>query len=163
MRGDATTEYRYGSLGSKEAKGLNVASPTTLSTGTNARGDGVVTMFSENNMGNTIHEQRHGGQNARNELNIATGANYGVAEEIGAYRAQYSWEGKLEYRERPTADIMLQRVRAGQDPTKVTINNIGQITGAVVNSIVGPGFIPIYPPRNAAGVLIIPLDIWNRN
>ncbi|WP_255373915.1 RHS repeat domain-containing protein [[Flexibacter] sp. ATCC 35208] len=163
MRSDENTEYKYGSVGSKDFMALGLVGPTTTSTGTNAKVDGVVTMFIESNMGSQLHETRHGGQNARNEFNIATAANYGVADEISAYRAQYAWSGGLEYRDQPAADVMMQRVRAGQDPTKGIINNINQITGAVVNSMVDPGFIPIYPPRNVAGVLIIPLNVWNRN
>jgi len=163
MRTDEKTEYRYESLGSKEAKGLNLVGPSTLSTGSNAKGDGVVTMFTESNMGSQLHETRHGGQNARGEFNISTLANYGVADEISAYKAQYSWGGKLEFRDQPASDIMMQRLMAGQDPTKVIINNIRQITGSTVNSMVDPGFNPIYPPRDAAGNLIIPLDVWNKN
>jgi RHS repeat-associated protein len=163
MRSDAKTEYRYGNLDSKEAKSLNLSGPSTLSTGTNSKGDGVVTMFTESNMGSQLHETRHGGQNARGEFNISTSANYGVADEVSAYRAQYSWDGKLEFRDQPTPEIMLQRFKAGQDPVKSIINNIGQINSAAVNSMVDPGFKPIYPPRDAAGKLIIPLDLWNKN
>jgi hypothetical protein len=163
MRSDENTEYKYDKVGSKDFKALGLVGPSTTSTGTNAKGDGVVTMFTKKNLGSQLHETRHGGQNARGEFNIATGANYGVADEISAYRAQYSWDGKLDYREQPTSAVMLQRLQAGQAPTIGTINNINQITGAVVNSMVDPGFIPIYPPRDASGNLIISLDVWNRN
>lgn len=63
-------------------------------------------MFTERNMGSRLHETRHGGQNARGEFNITTGANYGVADEIAAYRAQYSWSGNLVYQVQPTPDQM---------------------------------------------------------
>ena len=163
MRNDENTEYRYGKVGSREYTKSGLDGPTTAATGINNKRDGVITMFTDRNMGSRLHESRHGGQNARNEFNIGTGDNYGVADEVSAYKAQYSWRGNLVYRDQPAADIMLQRVRAGQDPTKVAINSIGLITAAVVNSMVDPGFKPIYPPRDDKGVLIIQLDVWNRN
>lgn len=163
MRSDKKTEYRYDNVGSKDYKALGLVGPTTTSTGTNEKGDGVVTMFIEKNIGSQLHETRHGGQNTRGEYDIKTGANYGVADEISAYRAQYSWDGKLEYRDEPTSEMMLQRLKTGQDTTKVIITIIGKINSAAVNSMVAPGFIPIYPPRDKSGNLIIPLDIWNKN
>lgn len=54
-------------------------------------------MFVENNMESKIHESRHGGQHARGELNIVTNTKYGIMDEVSAYRAQYSWNKKLEY------------------------------------------------------------------
>ena len=47
--------------------------------------------------------------------------------------------------------------QGGADPTIGIITNINQINGTVVNSMVDPGFIPIYPPSS------IPLNIWNSN
>ena len=166
MRSDKNTEYKYGSVDNKEFKALGLVGPTTASTGTNARGDGVITMFTENNMGNKLHETKHGGQNARNEFNIATGAKYGVADEIAAYRAQYAWSGSLAYQDQPTPDQMRARLLAGQTfetITQVAIDNINQITGNIINTMVDPGFHQIYPPRDAAGNLIIPLNVWNKN
>jgi len=165
MRNDANTEYRYASANDK-SNPSGVGFPTTTSTGTNSNGDGVITMFTENNMGSVLHEGRHGGQNARGEFNIRTSANYGVADEISAYRAQYSWEGTLIYQDQPSAEVTKQRMQAGQSLatiTQVTLTNINQITGTAVNSMVDPGFTTIYPPKDAAGNLIIPLAVWNRN
>lgn len=163
MRSDQTTQYRYAKSGGSESKQLGLGGPTTTLTGQNARGHNVVTMFTQSNMGSKLHESRHGGQNARGEYNIATGAGYSVADEVSAYRAQYSWSGQLQYRDQPTEAVMMQRLLAGKDPTIGIINNINQINGNVVNSMVDPGFYPIYPPRDNRGNLIIPLDVWNRN
>ena len=157
MRNDKSTEYKYAKLDGKEGKTLGLKGPSTTLTGQNGKGDNVVTMFTEKNMGNQIHETRHGGQNARGEFNVATGAGYGVADEVSAYRAQYSWDGQLQYRDQPSQPVMLQRMMRGQDPTIGTITNINQINGTIVNSMVDPGFIPIYPPPS------IPLNIWNNN
>ena len=164
MRNDANTEYRFRSVNGKEAKANDVVGNTTMATGTNARGDGVVTMFTENKMANKLHETRHGGQNARNEFNIATGANYGVADEVSAYRAEYSWKGTLSYRDNPTDAVAIARALARQPLNVATItNNIALINAAMVNSIMEDGNL-LYPPRNrATGALLIPLDVWNRN
>jgi hypothetical protein len=106
-------------------------------------------MFTESNMGSKLHEGRHGGQNARGEYNIQTGENYGVSDEISAYRAQYSWDGKLEYRSLlPVSnETALERLRMGKDPTMESINHILQITSLVVLSMTDPGNVPIYPPK----------------
>ena len=158
MRNDKTTEYKFNKSDSKEAKSLGLNGPSTLNTGKNEKGDNVVTMFADNNTGSQIHEGRHGGQTVRGEL----GDNYGVADEVSAYRAQYSFDGKLEYRDEPSSETIMNRLKLGQDPTKVSISNIDQIKGAAVNSMVDPGFKPIYPPRDSAGNLITPLDVWNK-
>ncbi|MCR6722581.1 MAG: hypothetical protein NVV59_20315 [Chitinophagaceae bacterium] len=166
MRNDQTTQYRYGSLKSQEAKDLNLAGPSTLSTGTNTRGHGVVTMFTEKNMGSKLHETRHGGQNARGEFNILTGANYGVADEIAAYRAQYSWKGSLTFLDtdlNPTPQQILEAMKRNESPLKNNITSINQINANFVNRQVDPGFRLIYPPRDNAGGLLIPLDVWNNN
>ena len=161
MRNDANTEYRYSGLNSTDAKNNNIVGPTTTQTGVNAKGDNVVTMFTDNKMGSKLHEGRHGGDVARGTLQFNVNGGYGVSHEISAYKAQYSWNGQLQYREQPNQEVMLQRMMGGQDPTVGKITNINQINANIVNSMVDPGFVPIYPPRDANGVLIIPLNIWN--
>ena len=160
MRNDQSTEYKYGKLDSKESKALGLEGPSTLSTGTNAKGDGVVTMFTEKNMGNKIHETRHGGQNARGEFNVLTGAGYGVADEVSAYRAQFSWDGHLKFidtNKNPSQAEILKSLQTGSNPLMNTIRSISRINANFVNSLVDPGFVPIYPPPS------IPLNIWNSN
>jgi len=160
MRNDKSTEYKYEKLDSKEAKTLGVAGPSSAFTGQNSKGDNVVTMFTENNMGNKIHETRHGGQNARGEFNIVTGAKYGVADEVSAYRSQYSWDGSLKFidvNKNPTQAEILNSLQTGSNPLMNTINSINLINANFVNSLVDPGFVPIYPPTG------IPLNIWNSN
>jgi hypothetical protein len=159
MRGDESTEYRYACIDNK-GNTSSRGKPAIDITGKNKAGVKVVTMFTENNMGSKLHESRHGGQNVRGEYDIATGNGYGVADEVSAYRAQYSWDGKLIYRDSPSDATLLDRVKKGQNATTVEINNINDINdinAKMVNSIVDPGFILIYPPSN------IPLNIWNSN
>lgn len=160
MRNDKSTEYKYAKLDGKEGKALGLAGPSTTLTGQNEKGDNIVTMFTEKNMGNQVHETRHGGQNARGEFNVATAAGYGVADEVSAYRAQYSWDGNLKYidsNKNPTQPEIINSMQTGANPWQNTINNINQINSNFVNSLVDPGFIPIYPPSS------IPLNIWNSN
>lgn len=160
MRNDQSTEYKYGQFDGKEGKALGLVGPSTTLTGQNGKGDNVVTMFTEKNMGNQIHETRHGGQNARGEFNVATGAGYGVADEVSAYRAQYSWDGSLKFidvNKTPTQAEILNSLQTGSNPLMNTIKSINLINPNFVNSLVDPGFIPIYPPAS------IPLNIWNSN
>lgn len=166
MRNDASTEYRYAKVGGKESKQLGLGGPSTTLTGQNSKGDNVVTMFTESNMGNKLHESRHGGQNARNEYNIATGAGYGVADEVSAYRAQYSWGGSLTFlnlNANPTPAQLLQALKTGKNPLTENVTNINTINPNMVNSMADPGMVPIYPPKDPQGNLIIPLNVWNSN
>jgi RHS repeat-associated protein len=146
MRNDQSAEYKYAKLDGKEGKALGLVGPSTTLTGQNGKGDNVVTMFTEKNMGNQIHETRHGGQNARGEFNVATGAGYGVADEVSAYRAQYSWDGYLkiiDVNKTPTQAEILNSLQTGSNPLMNTINAINQINANFVNSLVDPGFAPI--------------------
>jgi RHS repeat-associated protein len=167
MRNDKSTEYRYAKLGGRASKQLGLAGPSTTLTGQNSKGDNVITMFTESNTGNQLHETRHGGQNARGDYNIATGAGYGVADEVSAYKAQYSWGGTLgpflNLSANPTQEEILQAVLAGKNPLTTTITNFNAITPNMVNSMGDPGMVPIYPPKDAQGNLMIPLNVWNSN
>ena len=94
------------------------------------------------------------------------GGAYGVSDEISAYKAQYSWNGQLPFLDtdlNPTAAQILAAVQQHQNPLRNNITNINQIDANWVNKLVDPGFKLIYPPRNANGNLIIPLDVWNKN
>ena len=166
MRNDQSTQYRYAKLDGKESKALGLQGPSTTLTGQNSKGDNVVTMFTESNMGNKLHESRHGGQNARGEYNIATGASYGVADEVSAYRAQYSWSGSLTFLDlsaNPTPAQLLIALQTGKNPLTTNVTNINSINPNMVNSMADPGLVPIYPPKDAQGNLIIPLNVWNSN
>ena len=167
MRNDQSTQYRYAKLGGSESKQLGLAGPSTTLTGQNSKGDNVVTMFTESNMGSKLHESRHGGQNVRGEYNIATGAGYGVADEVSAYRAQFSWGATvgpfLDLSANPTQAQILQAVLAGKNPLTTTITNFNAITPNLVNSMADPGMVPIYPPKDGQGNLLIPLNVWNSN
>jgi len=152
MRSNTTTEFRYGSANDK-ANPAGVGMPATEGTGKNAKGDEVVTMFAANNMGSTLHEQRHGGQIARGDF---TNATYGVQEEISAYRAEYSWAGKLDYY--PQIDLSdknnLIKLLGGIEQFKIVLNHINQITSGAINTMVDkPGLMQklVYPP---AGITI---------
>jgi RHS repeat-associated protein len=152
MRNDSSNEYRYGSVGSKEAKSLGVVGPSTVGTGQNNRGDNVISMFTEKNMGNQLHETRHGGQNARGEINAITQQS-SIAAEVSGYRAQYSWDGSLRANTLDSSTIsnivdfqtnLINRtaLNAGMMPPGVTVTNINainQINSNFVNNIVEIG------------------------
>lgn len=137
--------------------------PTTFHTGKNKKGDPIISIFSEKNMGSILHENRHGGQHYRKELNIITGKGYGVNDEIDAYRAQYSWNGELEYRDNPDENTIQQRLLNVQPLYYNTIKNINQISVEIINSMVEDNFQPIYPPKDTNGNLLIPMNDWNSN
>ncbi len=165
MRNDTSNEYRYASVGSKEAKSLGIVGPSTLGTGQNSKGDNVISMFTEKNMGNILHEGRHGGQNTRGEINAFTQSS-SVAAEVSAYRAQYSWSGSLFV---PTIDMnsisnivnfqtnSINRTLMDNNlmPSGVTItnvNNINQINNTFVGNMVeigtGGGYQPLPTVQN---------------
>ena len=139
----------YNAHPNDKANPAGVGKPTTEGTGKNAKGDGVVTMFAGNTMGSQLHEQRHGGQIARGDFTQTT---YGVQEEISAYRAEYSWNGKLEYRSSlpVSPEEALARFKSGKDPTIESINDIRKISTTVILSMVDPGYKPIYPPAGVS-------------
>jgi RHS repeat-associated protein len=176
MRNDASNEYRYASVGSKEAKSLGIVGPSTLGTGQNSKGDNVVSMFTEKNMGNRLHEGRHGGQNARGEINAITQSS-SVAAEVSAYRAQYSWGGSLSS---PTMDLngISNIVNFQTNPinrtlmdnnlmpvgvTTTNINNISQINSSFVGNIVeigsGGGYQPLPTVQNYLMWIYAPLPL----
>ena len=155
MRGNATTEFRYAKA-SDQSNPAGTGNPTTERTGTNQ-----ITMFTEKNMGSKLHEGRHGGQEARGELGNNY-QNYGVQDEVSAYRAQYSWSGKMNYV--PQTDFSnpanLIRLTGGVQAFQQTITNINQINPALVNTLVdNPGLNQqlIYPPQG------ISIQQWNGN
>jgi RHS repeat-associated protein len=157
MRSNTSTEFKYGKLDSKQSKALGLQGPTTTQTGTNAKGDNVVTMFVEKNMGNQIHETRHGGDVARGNLSFNNTGGYGVSHEISAYKAQYSYDGTINFIDQtknPTQADILKSLQNGTNPLQ---NSINSINSNFVNNLVDPGFAPIYPPAS------IPLTIWNAN
>jgi len=168
MRDDESTQYSYSSVSSKKAEEMRIEGPTTVSTGTNKKGHNVVTMFTEGNMETKLHETRHGGQNARGEINISTGKGYGVSDEVSAYRAQYSWSGNLPYLshsiDQRIGGINFKIIQAGINPSFININSIHGINSNMVYDI---GFrytsrvrltagltaiIPLYPPSNISSM-----------
>jgi len=151
MFDDPKNEYKYSIIGEGEA-------PGAIFTGQNSNGMDIITMHVEGTMESKIHESRHGGQHARGELNIVTSSGYGVKDEISAYRAEYSWDKKLEYRVLPSAESIKNMLGAGQKASgKSKVHNINQIHRLFIKELVDPGFKTIYPPST------IPLDVWNTN
>ena len=145
MRNDKKVEYQYWGTTSRKAKQNNISGPTTTSLGKNEKGDVVIGMFVEDKMGSVLHETRHGGQIARREIDPITFQGYGIWAEIDAYRAQYSWEGKLEYLVTPTENDILKTI---QDPSYIPgtriIKRINDINESLIHSIVDPGYEKIY-------------------
>jgi hypothetical protein len=135
MRNDPVTEYKYANLNSKEAKSLNLEGPTTTITGRNSNNDNIVTMFTEKNVGNQLHENRHGGDVARGDLCFDNEGGYGLSHEVSAYRAQYSYEGSL------TLAIGNSNVQNILDIQGISGSTIGNINRAMLDS----GNYPIGP------------------
>jgi len=153
MRGNKDTEFKYASANDK-SNPAGVGKPTTTSTGENQ-----VTMFTENTTGSNLHEGRHGGDISRGTL---TNSTYGVQDEISAYKAQYSFDGKFSYV--PFTDFSNQanimKLTGGIQSFQITLTNINQFTPGVVNSMVdkaGLMQVPIYPPTGVS------IEQWNNN
>ena len=143
MRSDTDAEYRF--YISKDLE-------TQYSSECNELGHTIVNISAPNFEGK-IHEIRHGGQYARNEL----GEKYGVMDEVEAYRAQYSWKGIYRYFYDDTSESAVKgRLYAGLDPFIGTINDINLITPSFVNHLFENGKY-IYPPERISPI------VWNRN
>ncbi len=167
MRGDKSTQYRYANSNGKEAKNLGIkGQPATVGTGTNDKGDNVVTMFTSSNVGQKLHETRHGGQHSRGEIN-AINQTSSISAEVSAYRAQYSWSGSLSARTLDMSTVNIQDIQGlsnsitsqlnrglldlGNYPSGVqttNITNISQITRSFVNNLVEVGNGGIQGGRN---------------
>ena len=158
MRVDKTTEYRYEQWNSSRNLELNLPGPITRKSlmGDNDRGDKVITMFTDTNIENQIHETRHGGQLARNEYSLNSvnipSSNFGAQDEISAYRAEYSYNGALKYM--PAIDtndkqaLILLGTPGGIESFRKTINNINQITNDVLREMVDNAIKQSYIYRN---------------
>ncbi|MDR0938773.1 MAG: hypothetical protein LBN29_05360, partial [Mediterranea sp.] len=139
MRNDKDTEYRYAKASSKDNK-AGTGKPATGQTGMNASGDQIVTMFVEGNISNRLHETRHGGQVARGEYGFSSKGNptsgYGVTSEISAYRAQYSYNGELNYIDATIAfnqQLITQKIM----PPTSTVTSISVITPKFIRYSIG--------------------------
>ncbi len=144
MRNDKNNEYKFDKASS------NNNNPETKRTGANE-----VTIYTDDDS-KQIHENRHGGQIARGEYDIDTSGNVtkgviGASKEIDAYKAQYSFEGKIEYI--PNIDFnnqtnIMNFTLKGGNSFKQTISSMGQINNAFLQKLVdNPGInqTPIYP------------------
>ena len=135
MRNDPNAEYRF----------LTNQEPKSTTIGCNDSNDEVIALYSSD-FGTRIHEIRHGGQHARGEIDLATGQNYGVNDEVDAYRAQYAWLGTYRYIfDDMSTNAIMRRRHAGIDPFFGTINNINLITPNFVNHLIENGQY-LYPP-----------------
>lgn len=117
-------------------------------------------MFVGNDTALTLHEVKHGGQNARGEYNIGTGQGYGVNDEVAAYKAQYSFDEKFIYNSHNIKDqgnVLNQSLfKNGIFPT-TSVSNVNNVNANMVNDIGVPaqspcipgfiGVIPLYPPE----------------
>jgi RHS repeat-associated protein len=130
MRSDKNNFYKF------EKSSKNNGLPETKRTGSNE-----VTMFTDD-FSKQIHEGRHGGQIARGEFNIdMSGAVIsgiaGASKEIDAYRAQYSFDGKIDYvPEINLGTDLLKFMTQGVSGFKQTITSMGQITNTFLQSMV---------------------------
>src|SRR4030042_2114825 len=110
-------------------------------------------------MSQRLHETRHGGDAARGTLDVSPSSkNWGVSDEVSAYKAQYSWNGSLSYK---PANSPLQSFAPA-----IPVSNIGLINASLVNNIGGfitfttpsgvkiPGWGALYPTNT---------DQWKNN
>ena len=135
MRNDPNAEYRF----------LTNQEPKSTIIGCNDSNDEVIALYSSD-FETRIHEIRHGGQHARGEIDLATGQNYGVNDEVDAYRAQYAWLGTYRYIfDDMSTNAIMRRRHAGIDLFFGTINNINLITPNFVNHLIENGQY-LYPP-----------------
>ena len=145
MRNDADTEYRFIKSTTPKIRALEE---------TNNNGNEVI-VISYINFETRLHESRHGGQHAREEIDVVNFNGYGVMDEVDAYRAQYSWSGVYNYLyDDLSSEAILRRVNAGLNPLIGTISNIDNITPAFINRLIEDNNY-LYPP------LGIKLDYWN--
>jgi hypothetical protein len=121
MRNDHSTVYSYKKTDNK------VNTPTTTQVGTNRKGQKRVNMYYDS-QGTQIHEGRHGGDIARGNLNIdnnSSGYNYGVSHEVGAYRAQYAFDGYIDLKSALSRDdihnLDMQGLRPNAQFTRYTL------------------------------------------
>ena len=148
MSGDKTTEYRYANASNKNNP-AGTGNPATIPTGINSKGHNVVTMYSDG-VGSRIHESRHGGQIARGEQN------FDINSEVSAYRAQYAYDGYLNYqpadylKNNPTLTSAFRSLGSSVIPI-TTISNISLINRALIQNIGEEGnrygirtWVPIY-------------------
>ena len=140
MRGNQEIEFRYAKASSKSnPAGKN--HPVAWATAIDGEGQlKVVTMYTEGNMGNQLHESRHGGQIARGEYSFEQNkkptAGFGIGSEVSAYRAQYSYDGNLNYIDASSA--LNQQIGAtGIIPPPSTVTNIQAITPDFVGTKIG--------------------------
>ncbi len=145
MRDNPNIEFKYEATKEGEAK-------------TSASADGkTVTMKITNKT--DIHETRHGGQYSRNEIRQQGDFphGYGVSKEVDAYRAQYAFDGVLNYVSANTTNregqlnqmSFMGGIPFNSLPYKNTISNINQINANVINDIgtfSNNGIINAYPP-----------------
>ena len=90
MRKDDKNKYVFASASQNDNK------PETKRTGS-----GEITIFTDN-FSKQIHEARHGGQIARGEYDVSTTGTLikgtlGASKEVDAYRAQYGYDGFIQY------------------------------------------------------------------
>ena len=139
MRSNKNIEFKYSKVTNKNNP-AGTGNPVTSLTGINDAGHNVVTMYTEKNMGNRLHESRHGGQITRGEYSFDLNGNpttgYGIDSEVSAYKAQYSYEGKLVYID--ASNTLNQQIgSAGMTPPISTLINIRSITPDFVKNRIG--------------------------
>ena len=162
MRANEDTQFRYANTNGKEAKSLGIkGKPVTVGTGTNDKGDNVVTMFTGSKTGQKLHETRHGGQHSRGEINAITQSHgaQGLDTEVSAYRAQFAWDGNLRYMTHnfDQTNIISRTLLNAQKVVPGTLININSMNQINTNMILDIG--EFYTDRSARnlGTYVIPI------
>lgn len=158
MRSNKNTEFRYAKASDKNNP-AEQGNPNIARRGTNDNGHDIVTMYSDG-VGSQIHESRHGGQVARGEYGFDQRGNptvgYGIASEVSAYRAQYAYDGYLNYqradylRNNPLMTDAFISLGSSVIPI-IGVNNINSINPSLIKNIGAEGsyngrrtWLPLY-------------------
>ncbi|MEP3571990.1 MAG: RHS repeat-associated core domain-containing protein, partial [Flavobacteriaceae bacterium] len=157
MRSNEDTQFRYANTNGKEAKGLGIkGKPATVGTGTNDKGDNVVTMFTGSNTGQKLHETRHGGQHSRGEINAITQTR-GLDAEVSAYKAEFAYDGKLKYMTHnfDQTNIISRTLLDAQKIVPGTLKNINSMNQINTNMVLDIG--EFYTGQNGQGTYVVPV------
>ena len=157
MRSDEDVWYGYADANSQGRSASDQGKPGTTGV-TDSDGKTVVTMYTESNMGSRIHETRHGGQHSRGEINAVTQSS-SVDAEVSAYRAQYSWDGSLQYMTHNfDQNTIFNRalLNLQQSPSEAVIN-INSINNINTNMVLDIG--EFYTDRSSRnlGTYVVPI------
>lgn len=149
MRDDKEVEYRYNKTGTNHNKNGN-------NTEVDKTGDHPIVNMYANSMSKIIHEGRHGGQYANKLIDVFTNKGYTAKSEVDAYKAEFSWNGKLVFNLLNLDWNSMEHVQLNEYHQLVYVfDKIIDITKELINNILDNNGQHLYPPAN------ISKEQWN--